>query len=143
MTIIKISAVLSVIAIATTVAAQTPPPFLFSTVPPTGPREMPKTAELRDANGKLVGTATGDGVRMYYRNGEGEFIGSSVIADGRMTFYDPNGKVVRIMTNEGNVFKNTDADGNLTFTTTIEKDGRVTYRDASGKIIEQSPKQND
>ena len=67
---------------------------------------------IRDATGKVVGTATTDGNRTIYRDATGKTTGTAT-KDGNRTIYrDATGKTVGTATESGN---------------------RTTYRDATGK----------
>jgi len=96
---------------------------------------LPQRAEIKDASGQVVATATTWGTQTVYRNAEGELTGSSKIADGKMTFYDPNGKITRVVTQENRTFTHRNATGEVLFTVTLDKDGAVIYRDATGNVL--------
>jgi hypothetical protein len=79
---------LALVSVSTAATAQ----FLSPIVPTPF---IPKTVELRDPNGKTVGTGTLVGRRLVMRGINGELIGTAIFErDGKKTFYDPSGNVV-------------------------------------------------
>src|SRR5215467_6235303 len=80
--------VLFVIAMLTMAQAQTPPEDNFGRMlAPTGP--------FTNKDGKVIGTATTFGNRIYVRDLKGELFMTIVIdRDGTRTIYDPHGKVI-------------------------------------------------
>lgn len=93
----------------------------LSLILPAAAQDIPKTVELKNASGEVVGTATfsGDGATTY-RDAKGELAGSSRISNGRITFYDPSGNVVRVITREKNTLVIHDRDGRVIGTTPLE-----------------------
>lgn len=69
---------------------------------------------IRDATGKVVGTATTDGNRTVYRDATGKTTGTATTEGNRTTYRDATGKTVGTATESGN---------------------RTTYRDATGKTV--------
>jgi YD repeat-containing protein len=96
---------------------------------------IPRTATFFGPDGQSIGTATTTGNTTYFRDANGELIGSSTLdANGLQTFYDPSGKITSTATKSGNVMTRRDADGKVIGTTTLEDDGTATVRDAEGKV---------
>ena len=67
---------------------------------------------IRDAHGKVVGSATTDGNRTVYRDASGKVTGSATTSGNRTVYRDASGKTVGTATESGN---------------------RTTYRGAQGK----------
>ena len=56
---------------------------------------LPQTAPLTDTEGKVIGTATTLGGRVYLRDLKGEHFATIMIGkDGTRMHYDPSGKVL-------------------------------------------------
>lgn len=104
-----------VLALPTAVAAQDFMQMLSPLPPPIG-YELPKTNVIKTPDGTVIGTATGSGNVVVYRNAKGELTGSSrVTADNEITYYDPHGTIVKIAT---------------------ISDGKLIMRNAAGEIVE-------
>lgn len=57
---------------------------------------------IRDAHGKVVGTATKDGNRTIYRDASGKVTGTATTSGNRTVYRDASGKTVGTATESGN-----------------------------------------
>ncbi len=55
---------------------------------------------IRDAHGKVVGTATKDGNRTVYRDASGKVTGTATTSGNRIVFRDASGKTVGTATDK-------------------------------------------
>ena len=101
----------------------------------TAQEPMPRTINIKNPDGQVIGTATVWENTTVYRDANGELTGSSKVApDGSATYYDPNGKLTQTSTIDGNVTTVRNNAGEITSTRTRE--GNVTIiRDPAGQVV--------
>ena len=87
---------------------------------------------IRDAHGKVVGTATTDGNKTVYRDAHGKVTGTATTNGNKTTYRDATGKAVGTATESGNRTTYRDSSGKTVGTAT-ESGNKTTYRDATGK----------
>ena len=59
---------------------------------------------IRDAHGKVVGTATKDGNRTVYRDASGKVTGTATTSGNRTVYRDASGKAVGMAVESGTFF---------------------------------------